>query len=108
MSSSFIRSFSIPNASGAFISSRLIPPNVGDNDLTISTNFLGSFSFISISNTSISAKILNNKAFHSITGFDASGPISPRPNTAVPFDITATKFPLFVYLYVLFLLSSIS
>ena len=39
MSSPFIKSFSIPNASGAFISSRLIPPNVGDNDLTISTNF---------------------------------------------------------------------
>ena len=52
-----------------------------------------SFVPTSISNTSISAKILNNKPFPSITGFEASGPISPKPKTAVPFDITATKFP---------------
>ena len=52
-----------------------------------------------MSKTSISAKILNKRAFPSITGFEAAGPISPRPNTAVPFDITATKFDLFVYLY---------
>ncbi len=52
----------------------------------------------SISNTSISANILNNKPFPSITGLDASGPISPKPRTAVPLEITATKFPLAVYL----------
>ena len=46
----------------------------------------------------MSANILNNKAFPSITGLDASGPISPRPKTAVPLVITATKFPLEVYL----------
>ena len=53
----------------------------------------------SISKTSISAKILNNNPFPSITGFDASGPIFPKPKTAVPFEITATKFPFAVYLY---------
>ena len=37
------------------------------------------------------SKFLNNTPFPSITGFDASAPIFPRPNTAVPFEITATK-----------------
>ena len=53
----------------------------------------------SISKTSIPAKILNKSPLPSITGFDASGPISPNPSTAVPFEITATKLDLFVYLY---------
>ena len=67
-----------------------------------------SVSLISISKTSISAKILNSKPFPSITGFEASGPISPNPKTAVPLEITATKLPLDVYLYTssLFLLIS--
>ena len=47
----------------------------------------------------MSAKILNNTPLPSITGLDASGPISPNPNTAVPFEITATKLPFAVYLY---------
>ena len=51
-----------------------------------------------MSKTSISAKILKSNPFPSITGFDASGPISPKPKTAVPLVITATKFPLEVYL----------
>ena len=53
---------------------------------------------ISISNTSMSAKILNNKPLPSITGFEASGPISPKPRTAVPFEMTATRFDFDVYL----------
>ena len=51
-----------------------------------------------MSNTSISAKILNSSPLPSITGFDAKGPIFPRPSTAVPLLITATKFDLLVYL----------
>ena len=62
----------------------------------------------SISKTSISANILNNNAFPSITGLDASGPISPNPKTAVPFVITATKFPFAVYLYTLLMSFAIS
>ena len=58
--------------------------------------------------TSISEKILNNNPFPSITGFEASGPISPKPKTAVPFEITATKFPFAVYLYTLFTSFAIS
>ena len=80
------------------MSSRLIPPNVGEMDLTAFMNSSGSEASISISKTSMSAKILKSSALPSITGFDASGPIFPKPKTAVPFEITATKFPLFVYL----------
>ena len=56
---------------------------------------------ISKSIESISAKCLKRIALPSITGFEASGPISPKPKTAVPFEITATRFPLAVYLYTL-------
>jgi hypothetical protein len=39
------------------------------------------------------AKTLKSKPLPSITGFPAKGPMSPNPRTAVPFDITAIKFP---------------
>ena len=97
--SSSLSLVSISNASGAFISSKFIPPKVGAIALTVCMKSSGSFASISISKTSISAKILNNRPFPSMTGFDASGPISPNPRTAVPFEITATKLALLVYLY---------
>ncbi|CAI8193990.1 MAG: Uncharacterised protein [Flavobacteriaceae bacterium] len=99
MSSSSLSLFSISKASGALISSRFIPPKVGAMAFTVWMNFSGSFSLISISKTSMSANILKSNAFPSITGFEASGPMSPRPKTAVPLEITATRFPLLVYLY---------
>ena len=71
-------------------------------------NFSVSLVFISISKTSIPAKILNSNALPSITGFEASGPISPKPKTAVPLVITATKFPFEVYLYTFSIFFSIS
>ena len=37
---------------------------------------------------------LNSTALPSITGRAASGPMSPRPSTAVPLDTTATILPL--------------
>ena len=43
------------------------------------------------------ANCLNNIALPSITGIAASGPILPRPNTAEPSVITATKLRLLVY-----------
>ena len=89
---------SISNDSGALISSRLIPPKVGAIFFTVSIKASTSLVPTSISKTSIPAKILNSNAFPSITGFEASGPISPSPKTAVPLLITATKFPLEVYL----------
>ena len=80
------------------MSSKLIPPNVGEMAFTVSINLSGSFSFTSMSKTSIPAKILNNKPLPSMTGLPAKGPIFPKPKTAVPFEITATKFPFEVYL----------
>ncbi len=90
----FIRLRNFPSTSkhsGDFISSRLMPPNVGSRLAIMSTSFSGSFSFISISNTSIPANVLNKTPLPSITGFDARGPISPKPNTAVPLLMTATR-----------------
>ena len=75
-----------------------MPPKVGAIFFTVSTNLSTSLVSTSISKTSISANILNNNPLPSITGLDANGPISPSPNTAVPFVITATRFPLAVYL----------
>ncbi len=80
------------------MSSKLIPPKVGDMIFTVSMNLSTSCVSSSISNTSISAKILKSKALPSITCFEAEAPISPMPKTAVPFDMTATKLPLAVYL----------
>ena len=79
--------------SGALISSRFMPPNVGSRLAIISTNLSGSFSLISKSNTSIPANFWNSTALPSITGLPANGPILPSPNTAVPLVMTATKFP---------------
>src|SRR6185436_10240090 len=46
---------------------------------------------------SISANFLNRQALPSITGLPASGPMLPRPSTAVPLVTTATKLPRAVY-----------
>jgi len=74
-----------------------MPPNVGSSFDTISINLYGSFSLISKSNTSTSANRLNKTPLPSITGFEASAPISPNPRTAVPLLITATRLPREVY-----------
>ena len=98
ISNSSFNRLSISKASGALISSKFIPPKVGAIAFTVSINLSTSVASTSISKTSISAKILNNKPLPSITGLEASGPISPNPKTAVPLEITATKLPLEVYL----------
>ena len=49
-----------------------------------------------MSKTSMSAKRLKRTPLPSITGFEASAPMLPRPSTAVPFEITATRLPLAV------------
>ena len=48
------------------------------------------------------AKALNKAHFPSITGMAADGPISPRPNTAVPSVLPATVFHFPVYVYASF------
>ena len=42
------------------------------------------------------ANNLNMADFPSMTGIAASGPMSPRPRTAVPSVMMATEFPLLV------------
>ena len=68
-----------------------MPPNVGSSAAMMSTSFSGSRSSISMSKTSMPANFLNSTALPSITGLAASGPIAPRPSTAVPLVITADQ-----------------
>ncbi|MGY3649020.1 hypothetical protein ACVWW2_004311 [Bradyrhizobium sp. LM4.3] len=90
----FMRSLScasISKHSGPRMSSRLMPPKVGSSAATVSTTRSIVSAAISMSNTSMPANFLNRTALPSITGFEASGPILPRPSTAVPFETTATR-----------------
>jgi hypothetical protein len=89
-------SSSISKHSGALMSSRLIPPNVGAIAATVSMTTLGSSESTSMSKTSMSAKRLKRIPLPSMTGFPARGPMFPRPRTAVPLEMTATRFPLAV------------
>ncbi len=96
----FIRSRSLRSTmkhSGALMSSRLMPPNVGSIAAMMSTSLSGSRSLSSMSNTSMPANFWNSTPLPSITGLPASGPMSPRPSTAVPLVITATRLPRAVY-----------
>ena len=90
MSNASIKARSISTQRGALISSKLIPPKVGAIALTIWIISCGSFVFKQIGTASMSANSLNSSAFPSITGKAASGPISPKPKTAVPSVTTAT------------------
>ena len=83
--------------SGALMSSRFTAPKVGASRQTRSASRSGSVSSTSMSKQSIPANFLNRTALPSITGFDACGPMLPRPSTAVPFEITATRLPFAVY-----------
>ena len=83
---------SISKHSGALMSSRLMPPNVGSSAAIMSTSLSGSRSAISRSKTSMPANFLNRTPLPSITGLPASGPMLPRPSTAVPLVMTATRF----------------
>ena len=89
---------SMTKHSGALMSSRFIPPKVTDMFLTVSMNFSVSLVSTSMSNTSMSANVLNRNPLPSMTGFPACAPMLPRPSTAVPLEITATRLPLSVYL----------
>ena len=53
----------------------------------------GSSSFSSMSKTSMPANFLKRTPLPSITGLAASGPMLPRPSTAVPLVTTPTRLP---------------
>ena len=84
--------FSISKHLGAEISSRFTPPKLPARRRTVctisSTSLLRTQSGIA----STSPNSLNRTHLPSITGIPASGPISPRPRTAVPSVTTATVF----------------
>ena len=96
MSSSARSRRSISKQRGAAMSSRLMPPNVGAAAFTNAT--ISSTSVVSMQSgkASTPANSLNSIALPSITGIAASGPMSPRPSTAVPSETTATVLPLMV------------
>ena len=79
--------------SGARISSRLTAPKLGSSAQTMAASRSGSVSFTSMSMESIPANFLKRTALPSITGLDASAPMSPSPSTAVPLVMTATMLP---------------
>src|SRR5690606_14311686 len=80
------------------MSSRLMPPSVGSSAAMMSTSLSGSVSASSMSKTSMPANFLNRHPLPSMTGLAASGPILPRPSTAVPLVITPTRFDREVYM----------
>src|SRR2546430_733149 len=90
---------SITKHSGLFTSSRLMPPKVGSRPFTTAQKPSMSLAFTSRSKTSMSANFLNRTPLPSITGFDAQGPMSPRPRTADPLEMTPTRLPRAVYFY---------
>ena len=96
MSSSRRSRPSISKQRGAAMSSRLMPPNPGAMALTMVMISSVSFVFRASGQASIPANSLNSMALPSITGIAASGPMSPRPSTAVPSVTTATVFCLIV------------
>ena len=97
MSSVAFSRSSISKQRGALMSSRLMPPKLGEIAVTISTILSGSLVARQIGKASTPPNSLNSTALPSITGIAASGPMSPRPRTAEPSETTATVLRLIVY-----------
>ncbi len=72
------------------MSSRLTPPKDGASRTTVSTISSTSVQASAIGTASTPPNCLNRIALPSMTGSEASGPMSPRPSTAVPSVTTAT------------------
>ena len=84
---------------GAEMSSRLMPPNAGAMRMTVST--ISSTSWVSrqIGTALTLPKLLNRAHLPSMTGIAASGPMLPRPSTALPSLTTAIVLAFWVYSY---------
>ena len=87
---------SISKHRGAEMSSRLIPPKLPEIRYTVFTNSSTSLLLMHKGKASTPPNSLNSTHLPSITGIPASGPISPRPRTAVPSVMTAHRFHLLV------------
>ena len=89
------RSFSFRSISkhrGAEMSSRLMPPKDPASRAMVLTISSTSLLRTHRGMASTPPKALNSTHLPSITGIPASGPMSPRPRTAVPSVTTATVF----------------
>ena len=82
---------SISKQRGAAISSRLMPPKEPEMLYTVSTNSSTSLVLTQRGKASTPPKDLNSTHLPSITGIPASGPMSPRPRTALPSVMTAHR-----------------
>ena len=82
---------SISKQRGAEMSSRLTAPNVGRSRTRVSTISSGSLVSSTIGIAFRPPYAWNRAHLPSITGSDASGPMSPRPSTALPSLTTATS-----------------
>ena len=82
---------------GAEMSSRLMAPNDGAIALTAATIPSGSVVSSTIGTESRPANAFISADLPSITGSAAFGPMSPRPSTAVPSEMTATTRDAQVY-----------
>ena len=82
---------SISKQRGAAMSSKLMPPKEPEIRYTVRTNSSTSLVRTQRGKASTPPNSLNRAHLPSITGIPASGPMSPRPSTAVPSVITATR-----------------
>ena len=82
---------SISKHRGAEMSSRLMPPKLPEMLYTVSTNSSTFLVFTHRGKASTPPKALNSTHLPSMTGMPASGPMSPRPSTAVPSVMTAHR-----------------
>ncbi len=83
---------SISKQRGAEMSSRFTPPKDGASRTTVSTISSTSWVASAIGIASTPPNCLKRMALPSITGRDASGPMSPSPSTALPSVTTATTW----------------
>ena len=90
------RRSSTSKQTGAAMSSRLMPPKTGAMRSTVSTISSAPLTLRHTGNASTPANSLKSRALPSITGSAASGPMLPRPSTAVPSVTMATVFFLIV------------
>ena len=97
MSSASVSRCSTSKHRGAEMSSRLMAPKDGAMALTAATIPSGSVVSSTIGTESSSANAFIRADLPSMTGSAAFGPMSPRPSTAVPSEMTATTRDAQVY-----------
>ncbi len=91
MSQHALSCFSISKQRGAEISSRLMPPKLPAIRRTVFTMSSTLFERMQSGTASTFPNALNSAHFPSMTGMPASGPMLPRPSTALPSVTTATR-----------------